>query len=193
MHEPFQPPGPVPLQPPGLLPPGDPEAADAVVTAEIPGTEEDIVTLILEDHARIRDLFAELHGEGHQGEDRPPPPAALWTELASLLLTHLHAAEEICYLPFLRSASDLGPSIRELGAHKDDACDAVADARLRAVGSAQWWLAARAARAAADQHADCAESRLLPKARQLPEDTRRMLGRAWRQFMAASPEAEAPG
>jgi hypothetical protein len=172
---------PEPQQRPNPLPPGRTGRADAVAAGETRGEDEDIITLILEDHARIRGLFAEL-----SGEELRPSPAAVWAELGPLLLAHLQAAEEICYLPFLDGAADRRASIGQLCALKDDACDAVADVRLREPESVSWWLAVRAAQAAAYRHAECVESLLLPRGRLLPEDSRRMLGRAWRRFMAGA-------
>lgn len=125
-------------------------------------------------------MFAEL-----QEERQSLRLSALWREIAALAMADVQAAEEICYLPFLDGMADKWLTIRELGAAKDDICDAVADAQLRQAGSAVWWLAVRAARSAADRHMDCVESRLLPRARQqLRERSRRALGLQWKQFLA---------
>lgn len=115
--------------------------ADFVVTEEKPGRKEDIITLILEEHARIRHLVGAL-GEAERGPGRrqcggtrrpaPDAPAGGGRDLL---------------LPFVKDAAGGGPSIRDLRRHKDDICDAVADTRLREAGSAQWRPAVRAARA----------------------------------------------
>lgn len=141
---------------------------------------DDVITLICDDHVLIRRLFRELKTAREDASRR----CGLWTELAALLLAHLDAAEEICYLPFLNVAPGGLLAIAELRAHRGDICDAVAEARLREEGSSAWWLAARAARDAADRHINYTESCLLPRVRQeLPNHTLRELGRQWQRFM----------
>jgi hypothetical protein len=157
------------------------------VTEETFDTEADIIALIADEHARVCHLFAELEETELREEESRTSPAAIWAQLAALLLRYLQAAEEICYIPFLDGAPDEGPVIRNLRADRDDIRDAVADVSLRQAESAPWWLAIHAARAAADRHVDCVESCLLPRARQqLSAERRRALGRQWRQYMLAS-------
>ena len=180
MPEPFQPPG-----PPAAVSNAD---ADAVVTEEEPGVEEDIVTLILDDHARIRHLFEAL-GRGERG----PGPAALWAELAALLLTHLQAAEEICYLPFAKTRPTAGRSsatfspIRTISVTRwpTHACAK----RNRPSGG---WRSAphgppRTGTWTASSHVCSREP--VGSCR----ESRRALGRQWRQFTAASAATDTPG
>jgi hypothetical protein len=143
---------------------------------------DDLVELVRGDHARIGRLFKELGGAA----ENPARLAELWTELAEVLLAHVGAYEEICHLPLRRALPGSGPSTRDIHAHNLDICDAVAEARLQPVGSARWWLAVRAARAAADRHISSVEADFLPGfARQAPESARRELGRHWSRYMAA--------
>lgn len=142
----------------------------------------DIVTLVLEDHARMRRMFAELD-DVCGGTVRL---RRLWHELAWLLTAHVGAAEEICCLPFLADEPGGAAAIREIAASHDDIREAVAEARLRPAGSHGWWMAVRAARAAADQHIDVIESGPLPRfRRRTPEQVRALLGRQWLAFTTA--------
>jgi hypothetical protein len=143
---------------------------------------DDLVELVRGDHARIGRLFDELEGAA----DIPARLAGLWAELAVVLLAHVGAFEEICRLPLRRAVPGSMPSKQDIDAQNRDICEAVAEARLQPVGSAQWWLAVRAARAAAERHVGSVEAGSLPGfARQAPESTRRELGRHWNRYMAA--------
>jgi hypothetical protein len=144
-------------------------------------TTDDLVGLILGDHARIARLFDELEGAA----DSPARLAALWTELCEVLLAHLGAFEEILFLPLLGAVPDRSLSMRDLSAEKLDILDAVAEARLQQAGSPLWWLAVRAAHAAADRHISSVESGVLPRfGHQTPEWTRREMAHQWNRFMA---------
>lgn len=142
--------------------------------------DDDIVTLLLDDHARVRRLFAELDAAG----DCPARLSALWEELAGILLAHLEAAKEICYLPLFDAVLDTSLTVDELSAHKEDACQAVVEARLHEPGSPMWWLAVRAARDAAGRHFRSVESGPLPDLRRIPEQTRRALARQWKRYLS---------
>ena len=142
---------------------------------------DDLVELVLADHTRIDRLFEELEGSG----DDMARLAALWAELSGVLLAHIAAFEEICQLPLLHTVPDSSLSRQDLSAQKLDVSDAVAGARLQRVGSPQWWLAVRAAHAAADQHISSTEGGPLRRfAQQAPESARQELGRQWNRFMA---------
>jgi Hemerythrin HHE cation binding domain len=142
---------------------------------------DDLVELVRGDHARIGRLFKELE----EAADNPARLAELWTELAEVLPAHVGAYEEICQLPLRRAVPDGAPSTQDIDAQNHDIREAVAEARLQPVGSAQWWLAVRAAQAAADRHIDSVEAVSLPRfARLAPESTRRELGRHWKRYMA---------
>lgn len=147
----------------------------------IPHETDDIVALVRRDHTRVRDLFAELDAAGN----RPARLSALWTELSGVLLAHLGAAKEICYLPLVDGALGRSPTIGELSAYKEDVSEAVADARLHEPGSPSWWLAVRAARDAAFRHFRYVESGPLPELRRrVPQHSRQALGRQWTRFMS---------
>ncbi len=144
-------------------------------------TLDDLVGLILRDHARIVRLFGDLEGAA----DSPVRLATLWTELCEVLLAHLGAFEEISFLPLLCAAPDRSMSTRDLRAQKLDTLDAVAEARLQQVGSPLWWLAVRAARTATDRHISCVETDWLPHfGQQTPERTKAALGYQWERFVA---------
>lgn len=142
----------------------------------------DIVTLVLEDHARIRRMFAELdEARGDTVRLR-----RLWPELAWLLTAHVDAAEEIVCLPVLADGPGNPAALRDVIGIHDDLRETVAEARLQPAGSPGWWLAVRAARAAADQHIEVIESGPLPRfRRQAPERVRAILGSHWTAFMTA--------
>lgn len=142
---------------------------------------DDIVALVLEDHRRIRRLFAELEEAG----DCPARVPALWMELAGALLAHLEAAEEIYCLPLLHDALESSLTVGDFEAHKADVRDAVAEARLHETGSRLWWLAVRAAQDAARRHFHSVESGPLPRfRRQVLERTRQTLASEWKRFMS---------
>jgi hypothetical protein len=142
----------------------------------------DVATLILEDHARIRRLFAGLETAG----DDPRRLSAIWQELSGRLLAHLSAEEEICYLPFTAGLADGSLARAELIDQAGDICSAAAEARLQDAGSPLWWLAVRAARDTTDRHIDFIESRLLPGfTEQVAEQARRTLGDQWTGFTDA--------
>jgi hypothetical protein len=142
---------------------------------------DDLVELVRGDHARICRLFEELGGAA----ENPVRLAALWAELAGALLAHVGAFEEICQLPLRRVVPGGVPGTQDIGAENLDICEAVAEARLQTAGSARWWLAVRAARAAAGRHISSVEAGPLPGfARLVPESTRRELGRQWNRYVA---------
>jgi hypothetical protein len=143
--------------------------------------DDDVVELVRGDHTRIGRLFEELEGAA----ENPARLAALWRELAEVLLAHVGAFEEICQLPLRRAVPGSVPSTQDIDVQNLDICEAVAEARLQPGGSAQWWLAVRAAQAAADRHIGSVEAGPLPRfARLAPESTRRELGRHWNRYMA---------
>jgi hypothetical protein len=142
---------------------------------------DDVIELVRGDHARIGRLFEELAGAAGD----PPRLAALWAELAESLLAHVGAFQEICLLPLRHAAPGSVPSAEEVDTQRLDICEAVAEARLLPAGSARWWLAVRAARAAADRHVSSVEAGPLPGlVKQVPESARRQLGRQWNRYMA---------
>jgi hypothetical protein len=142
---------------------------------------DDLVTLVRGDRARIGRLFGKLE----KAAANPSRLAAVWAELAEVLLAHVGAFEEICQLPLRRAVPGGVPGTQDIHAQNHDICEAVAEARLQPVGSAHWWLAVRAGQAAADRHIGYVEAGPLPGfARLAPESTRRELGRHWSQYMA---------
>jgi hypothetical protein len=146
----------------------------------VPAMDE-LVGLVRDDHVRISHLFEELTAVA----DKPPDLAARWAELSRVLRAHFGAFEEICQLPLLRAAWDGVPSPRDIAAQKMDIGEAVAEAGLQPAGSTRWWLAVRAAQAAAAEHVSVVEAGPLKRfAQQASESTRRELGRQWKRYMA---------
>jgi Hemerythrin HHE cation binding domain len=138
----------------------------------------DIVELVAVDHARIRGLFAELEDARQAAAARL---GAIWAELAGLLEAHVAAAKEIF---FVRLLGDAVPD--EITPDLDDIAETVAEARLQPVGSAAWWRAVDAARAAATGHIDAMTSGPLPELRhRIPPERREVLGCQWQEFRTA--------
>lgn len=139
----------------------------------------DIVDLILAEHARIGRLFAGLYS-AEKEQDAGARLSTVWADLAGLLETHVAATREICYLTLLGDGDN-----RRLTADLDDIAEAVAEARLQPTGSRLWWLAVRAARAAAIGYIDDVESGPVPQMRRLvPQERRLILGSQWQAFAA---------
>jgi hypothetical protein len=165
----------------------------------------DIVDLIMDDHARIRRLFAALDSAARYREStadigkHTPGQRMLneaWARLARSLELHTEAEEEICY-PHVPAAREPTPALAECCADHRDIREALADARLREPGSRAWWRAVAAARTACGRHFPAEEQNVLaPFHRCSPPELRKDLARRWRTFILARlrdlPAGEAP-
>lgn len=142
---------------------------------------DDLVELVLGEHARLNRLFEEL-----EGADNPVRLAAVWMELSAALRAHMGAFEEVLLLPLLGTTQSRVPVMRSLNADKDDIRDALAGSSLLPTGSFQWWLAVRAVQAAVGRHISSVEGGPLPKfGQQAPEWSRQELGHQWKVFISA--------
>jgi|GraSoiStandDraft_48_1057284.scaffolds.fasta_scaffold136914_2 hypothetical protein len=146
----------------------------------------DIVELILADHMRIRELLGglgDMAGDGEPGDDRL---AKEWEVLAGLLEVHLDAAEEIAYPALFSGPAHGARPMAQVVADHADVREAMDEARLHPAGSPLWWLAIRAARAAAISHIDAVESGPLARFRwETSPREREILGRQWVGFVTA--------
>lgn len=142
----------------------------------------DIVDLIRAEHERIRYLFARLsRGDAHDADDL----TRTWAMLSRLLETHIDAVEEIGYPPVPAAVMDIPRRRAQMAAH-GDIREAMREARLCPVASRGWWLAVRAAWAAAMRHISVTEPTLLDELRQdVPLAARETLAEQWRAFVAA--------
>jgi hypothetical protein len=165
----------------------------------------DIIDLIAADRAQITELLARISQLTGSCRDAPggqapgagdPVPGQAWAALARLLTAHIDAEQEICYLPMAaaRPPADL---LRAWAADLFDIREALAEARLPAIGSARWLRAVTDASAAAIRHFHAEDSHLLPALSQAPAETRGRLGRQWAAFTLArlqdDAEADAAG
>ena len=155
----------------------------------------DIVDLILADHTRIREMFAELdHTAGSAREPGADGLGTRWKVLADLLETHVDAAEEIFCLALFADADHGRVHRAEITADHDDIREAVGEARFQPSGSRLWWNAVRAARAAAADAMEAVECGPLPAFRHRASRQRReMLGGQWQAFITARARDEAAG
>jgi hypothetical protein len=145
------------------------------------------VELIMADHRRIRRLSEALRdaarGNGNSG---PAWTTDVWHRLTELLATHFEAEEEISYLPMFKVCPHPAKRRQDALADHDDIREAVDEASLHAVGSAQWWRSVRAALTATAEHIDREENELLAECLpKLTRSQRRILGRQWLAFIAA--------
>jgi len=115
----------------------------------------DITQLILDDHHEQRRLFALLEQVDPADQETL---RAVWGRLAAFLELHAAAEEEIFYPELLlagRSARRTGQvedeTVDAIGDH-NDIRDAVSQAALHPVGSAEWYAAVTAANVANSDH-----------------------------------------
>jgi Hemerythrin HHE cation binding domain len=148
----------------------------------------DITQLILDDHHEQRRRFALL-----EQVDRADTATlrAVWGRLAAFLELHAAAEEEIFYPELLR----VGTSARRTGQVEgetldaihdhNDIRDAIAEAAVHPVGSAEWYAAVTAANVANSDHMAEEEREGLTDFRQLAGLQRRHdLGVAWVRYEA---------
>jgi hypothetical protein len=154
----------------------------------------DIIDLIVDDHARIRRLFAALNSAARYRErtadvgERTPCEGMLseaWSRLARSLELHTEAEEELCY-PRVFPAGHRSAAVDDCCADHRDIREALADAQLRDIGSRAWWRAVAAVRAACGRHFPIEEEQILSSFRRsAPARLRTDLGRYWRSFIIA--------
>ena len=112
--------------------------------------------------------------------------AEVWSRLAGLLELHAEAEEEICYPAVFGPGPDAAAQMQDAIADHDDIREAIAEARLHAVGSPAWWrAAATAVRAGRDHVAQEERGVLAAFGRRAAPELRTELGLQWAAFTAA--------
>jgi hypothetical protein len=165
-----------------------PSCDPRIVPAPRAGPAVDVIELILADHRRIRRLRNALCDAVPYSDDHSPGwvLASVWQRTAGLLEAHCRAEEEICYLSMFSSGPHATELRREAIADHDDIREALGEASVSCVGSAQWWRAVRAALAVSADHVDREERGVLADWQlRLTMSQRREFGRQWSAFIAA--------
>lgn len=155
-----------------------------------PGEKDltDVVELVLAGQQRISFLRQALCHAGHLagGENSGSALATVWDQLADLITVQAAAAKEICYLPMVAVSSWSREQMGEAVAAFDGICEAVADARLKPVGSRSWWQVVEAALSAVAEHFSRQREGVLADFRgRADRSLRRRLGGQWSAFTAA--------
>jgi hypothetical protein len=107
---------------------------------------DDVIELILDDHATFRRLFSRI-----EETERLDDLRELWFQLGPLLSAHAVAEEDAFYPALLKAAHDHDEVIDAIKDH-NEIRDAVRDADRYEVGSNAWRLAIERARKANDDH-----------------------------------------
>jgi hypothetical protein len=145
----------------------------------------DVTRLILDEHARLRRMFADLD-DARAGGDLDDLSAA-WAPLADLLDLHAETEEQVFYPTLLeqgrrpRAEHETEDAIEDHNKIRD----AVRDAGDRQVGSDEWWEAIGRARTENSKHIAEEERGALSDLRIYGGLARRHeLGLAWIRFQA---------
>lgn len=150
-------------------------------------TATNVIDLITDDQAQIRallDRISQLTGSCRAVPGGPAPGtdgrvlSRTWAALARLLIAHLDAEQEICYLT-MTAARPPGALLRAWAAAHFDIREALAESQLSAAGSARWLRAVSDASTAVIRHFQAEDDYLLPVLGQVPPETRGLLGRQW--------------
>lgn len=152
----------------------------------------DITMLILADHERFREQFAELDLLQAQPEVDGAALERVWRPLADQLDVHAYIEEKIFYPQLLQRGADdpEGETLDAIGDH-NDIRDAVRAADSAEAGSAEWWDAVGRARQANDEHMSEEEREGLSDFRRhAPVGLREALGRQYSEFVAEHPTTE---
>jgi hypothetical protein len=151
---------------------------------------DDITRLILDDHETFRREFANLDDLSVRND--PEELAQVWAPLAALLDVHAVAEEELFYPQLLRKGADARDETLDAIGDHNDIRDGVRDAAQHPVGSESWWAAVGRTRVANDEHMAEEEREGLADFRQHAAiGLRESLGRRFREFKAAHPDAVA--
>jgi STAS domain len=155
--------------------------------------ETDVIDLITTYRAQITELLActsQLTGSCPDAPGGQAPVAGdrvlsqTWAALACLLAAYIDAEQEVCYLT-MTAARPLADLRDAWAADLFDIREALADARLSAVGSARWLLAVTDVSTAVIRHFHTEDHYLLPALAEAPAETRGLLGRQWTAFTIA--------
>lgn len=110
----------------------------------------------------------------------------MWQRLADLLVAHIQAEEETCYLPLFGTGAQATERMRDSVAEHDEIRGIICEAAAQPVGSAPWWRTVRTAMVVSAEHLEHEERDVLPDCLPgLSRSRRRQLGRQWCAFMAA--------
>ena len=139
---------------------------------------DDIIDLILADHAEFRRAFAELDGLTDHAE-----LARRWLALADHLEVHASAEEEVFYPELLQEVDNSEGDTKHAVKDHNKIRDATRATGAHEVGTQAWWEAFRDARAETVDHLDEEENDVLPPFReQIDAQTRRRLATDWQAF-----------
>jgi Hemerythrin HHE cation binding domain len=148
----------------------------------------DITRLILRDHARMRELFADL--DDAQASGSTGAIEAAWYPLDALLDVPAEAEERVFYPVLLGRGENDEAEARDAIEDHNKIRDAVRAARVEQVGSAAWWRAVGAARTENSKHiAEEEREALSDFRRNVGAAERERLGLAWIEFVAATQPA----
>jgi hypothetical protein len=144
---------------------------------------DDITALILDDHASFRRAFARLDDASGEEEIR-----AVWQPLALHLEVHADAEEEILYPYLLKRGEDAEEETDDAIRDHNKIRDAIAEAALHPLGSADWWAAVWDARKENSEHLTEEEDEVLPNFRRhVTRELRAELGERWIVFYGEHP------
>ncbi len=151
---------------------------DRAKAAELP--EGDVVRLLLEQHARIRELFDDL--ESAEGEHKEHA----FGELRALLAVH-ETAEEMVLRPV--SAKTAGQDVVDArNGEESEANEVLKKLEKLDVGSAEFDQELASFKQAVDQHAEAEESEEFPAVlAQCDEDERQKMGKRLRAAESIAP------
>jgi hypothetical protein len=143
----------------------------------------DVTDLILDDHAEMRRLFADL--DDAAGDEQL---GTVWASLSVLLDLHAATEEEVFYPHLLHHGSEAEEETDDAIRDHNAIRDAVAAAGRAQVGSEQWWAAVRKAREENDEHMAEEEREALPDFRHhATDDLRQELATRFLAFKAEHP------
>lgn len=148
----------------------------------------EIGELIIAEHARILRLFGALYDLARRADPSVSrlALAQVWTRLASLLVTHTRAEEEICFPSMCGADARTLTVVEAAAADHIGIREAVEQARLLEVGSARWWQVITGARMTCTKHFASEERGVLSAlCSGLPPGTGKVLVRQWAAFAVA--------
>src|SRR4051794_4018918 len=145
----------------------------------------DITRLILRDHHRLREMFADLDDAQVVGDS--DIVEAAWRPIADLLDLHAEAEERVFYPVLLDRGSRARDETEDAIDDHNKIRDAVRDANNATVGTDEWWEAVGRARTENSKHTGEEEREALSDFRRhvSPEECDR-LGLDWLVFVASA-------
>lgn len=141
-------------------------------------TDQDVVTMLLDQHARIRALLQSISAS---------PDDSSFQELVRLLAVHETAEEEVVYPSLRRSDPDLADSIEQRKEEENAAKSELAELEKLERSSPQFAAAFPLFRRAVEDHAAAEERTLFPALGARDEPELRRMGTALRIAEAIAP------